>query len=342
MTYIDDSLAEPCNNDGLHSKFSIIVPVFNVAEFIRPCLDSVLRQSYGNWECICVDDGSSDGSADILDEFGRIDNRFKVIHKSNEGVARARNSGLDCMQADYFLFLDGDDVWHPDLLKTCVRLIDANPGVDVVQFGYRQFETQFDCETISSAELVGRLLTVDGDYKHTLFGFFACNKAYRTKCLGRLRESPYCVGEDLLYLAQVFLSAERFVVVGEPLYGYRVRLDSIMHQYPTPQRAMDSISFKRDIIDVVKKSGRKLSAQTAHWLSNAMTEDFVFDYLTRVTPRAKVRVCWKTIIRNAARCCDLNVGQRIRMLILALFPYPPVTTIMCWIPCWMKRKGLHR
>ncbi len=89
--------------------FSIIIPVYNVAPYLRECLDSVLSQTFTDWEAICVDDGSTDASGAILDEYAAKDARFRVIHQSNAGVSAARNRALDMARSEWVLFLDGDD-----------------------------------------------------------------------------------------------------------------------------------------------------------------------------------------------------------------------------------------
>lgn len=97
----------------MNPKVTIVVPVYNVEPYLRECLDSVLAQTFANWECICVDDGSTDESPSILDEFSRKDTRFRVIHQRNGGLSAARNAGLDWFFANsdsmYLTFLDSDD-----------------------------------------------------------------------------------------------------------------------------------------------------------------------------------------------------------------------------------------
>ena len=97
--------------------FSIIIPVYNVAPYLRECLDSVLAQTLTDWEAICIDDGSTDGSGAILDEYAAKDKRFKVIHQKNAGVSAARNSGIDAATGEYVTFLDGDDAYDRSWLE---------------------------------------------------------------------------------------------------------------------------------------------------------------------------------------------------------------------------------
>ena len=89
--------------------FSIIIPVYNVEKYLRDCLDSVLAQTYPDWEAVCVNDGSTDGSSVILEEYSSKDSRFKVFNQANGGLSLARNTGLDEAKGDYILFLDSDD-----------------------------------------------------------------------------------------------------------------------------------------------------------------------------------------------------------------------------------------
>ena len=95
---------------------SIIVPVYNVEKYLRRCLDSIVMQTFTDWECICVDDGSPDNSGKILDEYAVKDERFVIIHKENGGVSSARNTGLDIARGEYVTFCDSDDLVEADWL----------------------------------------------------------------------------------------------------------------------------------------------------------------------------------------------------------------------------------
>ena len=104
--------------DGL---VSILVPVFNVGKYLNECIDSLIRQSYSNIEIVLVDDGSTDGSGEICDLFEREDARIQVIHQENFGLSAARNVGLDVMKGDAVVFVDSDDILHPDYIRCMTR-----------------------------------------------------------------------------------------------------------------------------------------------------------------------------------------------------------------------------
>ena len=96
---------------------SIIVPVYNVEEYLRECVDSILNQTYSDVEVILVDDGSTDQSGNICDEYAKMDSRIKVIHKKNGGVSAARNTGIGEASGEYLMFVDSDDAIHPELVE---------------------------------------------------------------------------------------------------------------------------------------------------------------------------------------------------------------------------------
>ena len=115
---------------------SVVIPVYNVAPYLRECLDSVLAQTFTDWEAICVDDGSTDASGAILDDYAAKDARFKVIHQENAGVSVARNAGLEKARGDNILFLDGDDLIPPNYLEAHVSTRRNLPSDAVTYAGY--------------------------------------------------------------------------------------------------------------------------------------------------------------------------------------------------------------
>lgn len=108
------------------NKVDIIIPVYNVEPYLRRCLNRMLAQTYTHWRAICVDDGSTDGSPAILDEYAAKDSRFKVIHQENGGLSHARNEGLAVADAEYVMFVDSDDFIHPQTLELAVGLIERD------------------------------------------------------------------------------------------------------------------------------------------------------------------------------------------------------------------------
>ena len=119
------------------SKISVIIPIYNCEDYLERCLDSLLNQTFGDWEALCVNDGSKDRSGEILDAYAAKDNRFKAIHKINEGVSAARNTALNMVNSKYIIFMDSDDFLHPQTMEICLYFAEKDNS-DLVAYTYNR------------------------------------------------------------------------------------------------------------------------------------------------------------------------------------------------------------
>ena len=117
-------------------KISVIIPVYNAERYLKDCVDSIINQSYQNFELILVDDGSSDNSPKICDDYAAKDNRIVVIHKSNNGVSAARKTGLDNASGDYIMYVDSDDWLDINTMEKCLNVVQKNPQIGCVMFSF--------------------------------------------------------------------------------------------------------------------------------------------------------------------------------------------------------------
>lgn len=126
------------------SLISIIIPVYNVERYLCQCLDSIIIQTYTNWELILIDDGSEDSSSTICDYYVSKDNRIKVIHKSNTGVSDTRNRALDIAIGKYIIFMDADDYWFMETaLEQLINIAEEN-DLDIIRGEYDIIDEQGD------------------------------------------------------------------------------------------------------------------------------------------------------------------------------------------------------
>ena len=133
-------------------KISVIIPVYNTEERLKRCLDSVVAQTFKDFECIVVDDGSKDQSPRIIDEFAAKDSRFTAIHKPNGGVSSARNEGLRIAGGEWVIFLDSDDTIRPNHVEAMLSVVED--GIDIVFTGFEQIASGnsfFNASTARSA-----------------------------------------------------------------------------------------------------------------------------------------------------------------------------------------------
>lgn len=296
-------------------KFSVIVPVYNVKPYLRACLDSVLAQTCADWECVCVDDGSTDGCAEVLDEYAKKNVRFRVIHKKNEGVAIARNTALDIIQGEWFLFLDSDDVWAPNLLEVCEAGMRFDESAAIIAFQDRHFGEHQICDWAGvDGDPHFSKLDMSGPFSRRWMGFVAPKKAYRRLVFGDLREKPYVVGEDLLYMTECALRIDHMVTTPLRVYGYRDRMSSVTRTRPSERKVCDHILFTQDIVALLEKSGRNIAQQTRKELCNVLTEDIADEYAQLdLDERGRIKAVWLAALR-ALLASGIPYGmQRVRL-----------------------------
>ena len=132
-------------------KISVIIPVYNCEDYLERCLDSLLSQTYCDWEAICVNDGSKDNSGGIIDTYAGKDIRFKAVHKNNEGVSAARNTALGMVTGKYIIFMDSDDFLHPQTMEIC-RYFAEKDNSDLVAYTYNR--------SYRSLRMIGNILNI--------------------------------------------------------------------------------------------------------------------------------------------------------------------------------------
>ena len=229
-------------------ELSIIIPVYNVADYIEQCLDSLINQTYTKWECILVDDGSQDWSGYICNNYGKKDKRFKVIHQENNGVSAARNNGIKHAKGKYIAFIDPDDFITSNYFDALMRkMIDVGADVAVSSF-YETLENGTEGKYHIINEWQKRLKGVREDIMPNnaavvdalLDNMFSCvcwGKVYSKKLWGNaLFPVGIDLGEDMMTVPRVIASARSAVYVSEAIYYWRQRKKSLLHGTVTKER----------------------------------------------------------------------------------------------------------
>lgn len=216
------------------SKISVIIPIYNAARYLQHGLDSVLRQSYADWEAICVDDGSTDDSGSILDKFAAQDTRFKVIHQENRGTLIARQVAVAAATGDWCLFLDPDDTLEPHALEI-IAATAAKTDAEVIQFGFNLRPTS-EMSSSTIAHMDRQLNAGSGVYsrdevflnafvKH-VFPVHLIGKCVRAdvckKAFAELMAVYQIFHEDMYALYHIIARATKLEVISDRLYNYRV------------------------------------------------------------------------------------------------------------------------
>lgn len=253
---------------------SIVVPVYNIKEYLPACVKSLLGQSCADLEIILVDDGSTDGSAQLCDMYAAKDPRVVVIHKENGGLSSARNAGLDIARGAWLLFVDGDDYLCENAVQLLLEAVKGHEDADFIQFLYRETDGTWQPEWQNTErqictrvpEFFGRLYDRGG------VAASSCTKLFRRTVFDRLRFREGLHHEDEELMTRLLPTCHKVVYTQLVLYGYVTRQGSIVRSGFSPKsmdvfvvleervRALETLGFG----DLAKETRRRIF-QTAAW-----------------------------------------------------------------------------
>lgn len=217
---------------------SIILPVYNAKAYLHRCMDSIIAQTYRNWELLLVDDGSTDGSDKIGDEYAQRDGRIRVIHQPNGGVSAARNRGLLLAQGEYILFVDSDDYMLPEMCETMVRTLERE---------------QADCVVCGTTETGGGYWRPAMNRNYTLEELKAdmpallptellappWNKIYKKEKIQQLFREDTSFGEDLIFVLNYLENCRKITFITDSPFYHEKGNESSLVVKIHPTRLLD-------------------------------------------------------------------------------------------------------
>ena len=300
---------------------SVIIPIYNVEKYLRTCIDSVITQTYNNLEIILVNDGSPDKSPEICDEYAKKDNRVKVIHQENGGLAHARNVGIANSNGGYLTFVDSDDYVSNDYVESLYKGI-AELGADISLASFYPFKDDEAClqtselcayEIISKENAIKRYCSINAECSMPFIS--ACNKIYRRSLFDGIEFPKGKLYEDAFTTYKLIDRAKKIVFTTSKFYFYRLNTQSILGQ-----------SFKEKHIEMVQafRSGFDYFSEKKE---KFFSEMFIPPLLMREI------YCWwgvKRILKNEqlsqkmineyrADCKELKCGKHVGMFWYIVF-----------------------
>lgn len=210
----------------MEELISIIVPVYNVEEYLPRCIETIVAQSYRNLEIILVDDGSTDSSGQICDEFAKNETRAMVIHQENQGLWAARNTGQRAAHGKYLTFPDGDDYMHIDTIRLMYEAINSNGGYDfamVERMSTEKLDKDINAsgmnvlKELSQNELIDNMFSKN---RKVMPYWNQWGKLYRAALIESIWSDNYRYAQDWDFNFRVFLRVNRAVLISRPLYFY--------------------------------------------------------------------------------------------------------------------------
>lgn len=235
---------------------SVIVPAYNIAEFLPRCLDSILNQTYSNLEVIVISDGSTDETNDIIKEYAEKDSRIVPIFKVNSGVSDTRNKGLEIAKGDYIGFVDGDDYIEPNMYEILLNNAIENDA-DISHCGYQMvFPTRVDYyyntgKKVTQDNKEGIRDIIVGDYVEP--GIW--NKLYRKSIIENVfMPVDIKINEDVLFNFYAFTKSQKSVYEDLPLYHYILRKGSAATSKVNTNKLYDPIKVRKEIFEFCLKN----------------------------------------------------------------------------------------
>lgn len=262
----------------VNDLISIVVPVYNVEEYIVECIESVLQQTYKNWELLLIDDGSTDDSGEICENYSQRDERIRVFHKQNGGQSTARNYGLDRIKGKYLIFLDSDDYWNKNALSELYAMVQKYDS-KIVCMGnrlYNDAQRKFCGEAyvysepfvLSGEEAFSNMLIRNGLDSNPW------GKLYESELWQDIRFPEGHIFEDIPVTYRILLKAPSVVNLGKPYCVYRIRSTSTTGENFSKKR-IDYTKFSKDVYEFVKKYYPQYSKNGQIFYLNAVVENYL-------------------------------------------------------------------
>ena len=310
--------------------FSIIIPVYNVAPYLRECLDSILAQNFTDWECLCVDDGSTDESGAILDEYAAKDTRFRVFHQENRGLSAARNRGIDVALTtsaiQMLTFIDADDWVAPNYLAALYEGHQQQAGCCAV--GVQRVYTHEHLSRIFN-DIPWRVITPHDFWAKGSLPMTAWAKAYPKNFFTHIRFPKGRYHEDEATTHHLLFQSQTVATTDVLLYYYRQRKSGIMGNASTA-RALDLIAAHEN-------QASFFLAQGFHDLAEASHRRLVYEYADagwRLGQKDKLQ-CLKDLLIAYPQLTPFKQINLLTLWLTAYVYYP-----LCRINELLLRRGL--
>ncbi len=233
-------------------KISIIVPVYNVEKYLRHCIDSILNQTFSDFEMIIVDDGSTDRCSEIIDEYARIDRRIIPIHKENAGLGAARNTGIRSASGEYICFIDSDDFVHPRMCELLLKEIEMEnadiaickmKGLDIDETPELNKKLSTEIMIWDNIETMNQLFNLP-----PTINLSSCNKLFKYNDSIMFKEGIPML-EDLLYVVHRIIDCRKVVYYPETLYYFVKRTGSITRS--DPEVFIEGLKIREEACEIV-------------------------------------------------------------------------------------------
>lgn len=262
-------------------KVTFILPIYNVEKYLSECVNSILSQTYSDFEVLLVDDGSPDNCPALCDEWTRKDNRIKALHKPNGGLSDARNYGLDYAQGDYVVFVDSDDFWmNEDCLEHLMKVVDTYPECDFIGFNCSYYYS--DIKLYRRWVLYDDRLTVPVDKDTAICSLVASGTMPMSACLKIIKRKSLLdiglrfikgtIAEDIPWFIDLLDGAKSCMFVNQYIYAYRQNVAGSITASGNPKSTRNLFTIVKN--EIKKMDSRNISKEAKDALYSFLAYEF--------------------------------------------------------------------
>ncbi len=316
---------------------SIIIPVYNVEQYLDYCIQSVLSQDYTNLEIILIDDGSTDSSGQKCDEYADRDQRVKVIHQKNGGLSSARNTGLKEMTGEYFSFIDSDDYVRTDYISRMYRIIDEDKS-DMVVCSYKKVIGNEDYSVTSGCDNIHAVYDKEEiklEMVSRKIPMYAHGKLYKKEFAEYMDFPEGRLFEDILTCWNVIKQVEKVSYSDVKIYFYRQRIDSIVNAEFKHHR-MDQVFFSKRIFEETPENTSLRNAAGTRCFF-AAADDYAL--LTKGYPKEKEYLLKSIRMFRTYVLKDSSAELSIKLMALISYLCPGIVRVLGRL---YKRRNLKK
>lgn len=297
-------------------EISIIIPIYNVQDYLERCLESVKNQTLQNWEAICINDGSTDNSLQILQQFAEQDKRFNVISQKNCGLSPTRNTGLNLATGKYIMYLDSDDFIHPQCMELALKAI-TDTGSDICQFNFISVKADEKISfnhygTLPKIEKTSEMLlkTISNKVKKSVVVW---DKIYKADIAKKIKFKNVNSGEDVLYTFEILDFVKSYCRMPLNLIYYVQRPSSITHKLNSAKKYDKHILFINEYVKIINSLALKhnkrpeLVKKLRKYISERLFRAYILNTFKYKMDKQKIETQFAQL-ENMVRTGDCNIS----------------------------------
>lgn len=305
----------------MENLISVIVPIYNVQRYLEKCIKTIVNQTYKNLEIILIDDGSTDKSSDICDNWKQKDSRIKVIHKANEGLAKARNTGIEISTGKYLFFVDSDDYIELDIIENLYEnIIQTSADISICGFYIETYEKMIPyCSSnefvVNSEDALKKL------FMHDNISIAIWNKLYKKELFEKIRFPNCRIHEELMTIYKLLDIANKISHISKTGYHYVQRQGSLLHS-EFNNNPLYILEIGEEILEFIKSKYSNILEEAEIFFLGQLNKCILVSYKKKLRKEYKIlKEKLKEYIPQILKNTKMKLKIKLKSILIAYFGF---------------------